>query len=99
MGPEGSSIQDEPHERAAGGGSDVGLDRREPYLRRVLAAFEAGHLEAYEYTRRVLAINAATSTDQMQAIVDEPSGPPAGEGGSAVPPGFDPVALARPRSA
>jgi hypothetical protein len=99
MGPGGSSIQDEPAERAAGGVSDEGLARREPYLRRVLAAFEAGHLEAYEYTRRVLAINAATSTDQMQAVVDERSGVPVGEGGSVVPPGFDAVDLARLHSA
>ena len=38
------------------------ISPREPYLRRVLADFEAGRLEPYDYTRRVLAINAAAST-------------------------------------
>jgi len=94
MGLEGSSIQEGPEERAAGDGSDESLALREPFLRRVLAEFEAGRLEPYEYTRRVLAINAATSTVQMQAIVDQLSGP-AGQGGSAGPRGFDAVDLAR----
>ncbi len=99
MGPEGSSIQDEPEERAHGGGSDDGLALREPFLRRVLAEFEAGHLEAYDYTRRVLAINAATSTAQMQAIVDERSDGTATHGGPTGPRGFDAVDLARLHSA
>jgi hypothetical protein len=99
MGPEESSIQEEPEDSAHRGGPDEGLARREPFLRRVLADFEAGHLEAYEYTRRVLAINAATSTPQMQAIVDELSGDPVGEGGPTGARGFDAVDLARLHSA
>ena len=75
-----------------------GLAAREPYLRQVLDALEAGRLEPYEYTQRVLAINAATSTDQMEAIVERiPSGPPA-MAGPGTHSGFDAVDLARLRS-
>jgi hypothetical protein len=75
-------------------GPDAEIVVREPYLRRVLEAFESGRLEPYEYTRRVLAINAATSTDQMAAIVEQP---PDGSAGDAVPTlhrGLDAVDLA-----
>jgi hypothetical protein len=71
---------------------------REPFLRRVLADFEAGQLDAYDYTQRVLAINAATSTPQMQAIVDPPSDGSEAGAGPAGPRGLDAVDLARLRS-
>jgi hypothetical protein len=74
MGLEGSSFE----------GSDPGLGGREPYLRQVLDALEDGRLDPYEYTQRVLAINAATSTDQMAAIVDQI---PTGTHGPTVGPG------------
>jgi hypothetical protein len=72
---------------------DADLVRREPYLRRVLGAFEAGALEPYDYTRRVLAINATSSTSEMEAIVQQP---PEGSGNavSAGTRGLDPVDLA-----
>ena len=57
----------------------MGDDRfheREPFLRRVLEELEAGRLEPYEYTRRVLAINAAGSAADMAAIARAPA--PAG---------------------
>jgi hypothetical protein len=77
MGDDGSSLGDEaqgPLERPpASDETDHGLERREPYLRRVLDEFEAGRLEAYEYTQRVLAINAASSTEQMKQIVEQPT--------------------------
>ena len=93
MGPDGSSVPDEP-QGVPGPGKDQGLALREPYLTQVLAAFEAGRIEAYEYTRRVLAINAATSTDQMQAIVDQrPDG--AAVGDVVAVRSFDAVDLAR----
>jgi len=79
---------------------------REPYLERVLADFEAGQLEAYEYTRRVLAINAAGSTEEMSAIVNAPPVGTDGSDGSdgshaadgTLSPGLDPVDLARLRA-
>jgi len=49
---------------------DTGLAAREPYLRRVLEEFEGGRLEPYDYTQRVLAINAAVSAQEMSAIVE-----------------------------
>jgi len=77
MGDDGSSLGDEAQghrgKPPASGDTDRGLEWREPYLRRVLDAFEAGRLEAYEYTQRVLAINGATSTEQMEAIVEKPA--------------------------
>ncbi len=78
-------------------GDDAGLVLREPYLRRVLDGFEAGLLEPYDYTRRVLAINATASTLEMEAIVQQP---PEGSGnaGSARPRGLDPVDLVLLRS-
>jgi len=63
-GPEGSGPGLEP-----GGPSDA---VRERYLRVVLDQFEAGRIEPYDYTRRVMAIDAAASTAQMAAIVDQP---------------------------
>jgi hypothetical protein len=70
---------------------------REPYLRRVLADFEAGRIEAYDYTRRVLAINAAASTAQMETI----AGPQhtTNDAGSVPSVSFDAVDLARFKSA
>jgi len=60
---------------------DAGLAAREPYLRRVLEEFEAGGLEPYDYTQRVLAINAAASAEEMSAIVERlPLGAPSGTG-------------------
>ena len=60
---------------------------REPYLRRVLAEFEAGRLEAYDYTRRVLAINAASSAEEMSAIVELAAEWLVGRGRRRRPPG------------
>jgi len=83
------------------GEDDEGLALREPYLRRVLADFEAGRLEAYDYTRRVLAINAAASTVEMTAIVEQvPEGTAgtAGSAGSTPLRGLDAVDLALLRS-
>ena len=98
MGPQGSSLPDEPEGRVVPGDADPGLVMREPFLRRVLADFEAGRLDAYDYTQRVLAINAAPSTAQMQAIVDPPSDGSEVGAGPAGPRGFDAVDLARLRS-
>jgi hypothetical protein len=98
MGPDGSPLEDEPRAAPGPGESDPGLVLREPYLRRVLAEFEAGRLEPYEYTRRVLAINAATSTREMEAIADRP---PDGAADAVAPSptrGLDAVDLARMRS-
>jgi hypothetical protein len=93
-----SSFSHEPLGPSRPGGADPGLERREPYLRRVLADFEAGHLEAYEYTRRVLAINAAGSTEEMNAIVNElPDGSGVGSD-AASSRGLDAVDLARLRA-
>ncbi len=76
----------------------MGLAMREPYLRRVLDEFEAGHLEPYEYTRRVLAINAAISAEEMSAIVERrPEGSAKGPGDVASR-GLDAVDLALLRS-
>jgi len=60
---------------------DASLER-EPYLRRVLGAFERGELEPYEYTRRVMAINAAASTEQMARIVEQVADGSAARGSS-----------------
>ena len=99
MGPDGSSLEDEPRACSpASGESDPGLVLREPYLRRVLAEFEAGRLEPYEYTRRVLAINAATSTREMEAIADQPPDVAADAVAPSPTRGFDAVDLARMRS-
>jgi hypothetical protein len=65
----GAPLGDEPTEPDGTGPS---LEAREPYLRRVLEQFEAGGLEPYEYTRRVLAINAASSLDEVAAIAQQP---------------------------
>ncbi len=66
--------------------SDADLALREPYLRRVMEEFEAGRLEPYEYARRVLAINAATSAEEMSAIVERlPDGAPSAVPGEAEP--------------
>jgi hypothetical protein len=101
------SFSDEFHGAARRPEGDPGLEMREPYLQRVLADFEAGRLEAYEYTRRVLAINAAGSTDEMHAIVNTPPVGPDGPVGSddsrpgaagALSPGLDAVDLARLRA-
>src|SRR5580704_552132 len=98
MGSQGSSLPDESEGQPVPGDADPGLVMREPFLRRVLADFEAGQLDAYDYTQRVLAINAATSTPQMQAIVDPPSDGSEVGAGPAGPRGFDAVDLARLRS-
>jgi hypothetical protein len=99
MGPPGSPLPDEPEGRAVPRDADPGLVVREPFLRRVLADFEAGRLDAYDYTQRVLAINAVTSTAQMQAIVDPPSDGSSVGAAPARPRGLDAVDLARLRSA
>jgi hypothetical protein len=99
MGPDGSSLPDEPGVLGSAGQDDPGLVMREPFLRQVLAAFEAGELEAYDYARRVFAINAATSTAQMQAVVDQRSDVAAIGDGPAGPPGLDAVDLARLQAA
>jgi len=98
VGPDGSSLPDEPDGPSSPGDDDQGLALREPFLRRVLAEFEAGHLEAYEYTQRVFAINAATSTTAMQAIVDQRPDARPGDAGPARPRGLDAVDLARLKS-
>jgi hypothetical protein len=92
MRHDGPSFDGEAQEPTEGLDAEVAV--REPYLRRVLEAFESGGLEPYEYTRRVLAINAATSTDQMAAIVEQL---PDGSARDAVPTldrGLDAVDLA-----
>ncbi len=103
-GDDPSSCSDDSHGPARRPEGDPGFEKREPYLRRVLADFEAGQLEPYEYTRRVLAINAAGSTEEMNAVVNTP---PLGSSGSdgydlgsdaGPPPGLDPVDLARLRA-
>lgn len=101
MDDDAFSFSDEFHGPARRSEGDPGLEMREPYLQRVLADFEAGQLEAYEYTRRVLAINAAGSTEEMTAIVDAA---PVGSDGSDLgadasrSPGLDAVDLARLRA-
>jgi len=60
---------DEPRE-AGETDIDANVATREPYLRQALAEFEAGHIEAYDYTRCVHALNAATSVEDMRRIVD-----------------------------
>jgi hypothetical protein len=99
VGPDGSSLQDEPGGLSSPGDDDQGMALREPFLRRVLAEFEAGHLEAYEYTQRVLAINVATSTTALQAIVDQRPDASAGDAGPGGLRGLDAVDLARLKSA
>jgi hypothetical protein len=98
MGYDGSPLGDEaegPHEQhSPADGNDQSLERREPYLRRVLDALEAGRLDAYSYTQLVLAINAASSNDEMEAIVEQGS-----EGATlGRARGLDAVDLARLRS-
>ena len=109
-GPRRILVQDDSTDRPDAQAVDPGLEMREPYLRRVLADFEAGQLEPYEYTRRVLAINAATSTEEMSAIVNTPpvrtDGSEGSDGSDRLPPaadgtllpGLDPVDLARLRA-
>lgn len=99
MGPDGSSRQDEPDGHSSPGDDDQGLALREPFLRRVLAEFEAGHLEAYEYTQRVFAINVATSTTAMQAIVDQRSDARTGDTDPGGLRSLDAVDLARLKAA
>jgi hypothetical protein len=96
MGSEGSSFENEPLEPVSPDGPDPGLAMREPYLRRVLAQFEGGRLEAYDYTRRVLAINAASTPEEMSAIAGWL--PNASSNGTAVHRGLDAVDLALLRS-
>ncbi len=97
FGITGQSLPPFRAQPAPPGQVDQGLALREPYLRRVLADFEAGRLEAYDYTRRVLAINAATSAPEMTAIVEQlPDG--TAVGGSGLPRGLDAVDLALLRS-
>jgi hypothetical protein len=94
----GLSRGDEPQDRSASEGPAHDLSVREPFLRRVLAEFEAGQIEAYDYTTRVFAINAATSPAEMQAIVDRPPDGSAGDAGSGRARTPDAVDLARLRS-
>lgn len=98
VGPEGSSIENEPPGPLAPDEVDGGLMLREPYLRRVLAEFEAGRLEAYDYTRRVLAINAASTAEEMSAIIGWVPNGSSGGAAAAGPRGLDAVDLALLRS-
>jgi hypothetical protein len=98
MGPDGSPLEDEPPAASGSGEGDPGLVLREPYLRRVLAEFEAGRLEPYDYTRRVLAINAASSTREMEAITGAPPDGAAVVDAPSLSRGLDAVDLARMRS-
>jgi hypothetical protein len=98
FGVTGQSLPPFRPQPAPAGEIDPRLAMREPYLRRVLADFEAGRLPAYDYTRRVLAINAAASAPQMAAIVEQLPDGTAGGAGSASPRGLDAVDLALLRS-
>lgn len=95
MDDDGSSLSGPSRGPTRPGDPDPELEMREPYLRRVLADFEAGHLEAYEYTRRVLAINSAGSSDELDAIVDGHPGGSSHDPDGASPRGLDAVDLAR----
>jgi len=67
---------------------------REPYLKAVLEAFEGGSLDAYEYTRRVRAIERASSPEELARAIERPD--PGGEAAaSASRPSYDAVDLAR----
>ncbi len=70
---------------------------REEYLRRVLDAFEHGRIEPYEYTRCVMAVNAAASVEQMAAVAAQAWGHD-GEAPVAPSRALDAVDLARLRS-
>ena len=98
MGPSGLSREGEPQDPSGSEGPDQDLARREPFLRRVLAELEAGHIEAYDYTTRVFAINAATSAEEMQAVVNRPPDGSTGDAASTRARTLDPVDLARLRS-
>jgi uncharacterized membrane protein YecN with MAPEG domain len=98
MGPDGSPLEDEPGRDRGPGAAGPGPVRREPYLRRVLADFEAGRIEAYDYTRRVLALNAASSTDAMEAIVGQSPEGASDDAARSGPRPFDAVDLARMRA-
>jgi len=91
MRHEGSSFGEAPGPPEE---ADAGIVAREPYLRSVLEALESGRLEPDEYTRRVLAINAATSTDQMAAIAEQLPDGFAGDAGPMSHGGLDAVDLA-----
>ena len=93
--PFGEDAERSREQRSPADGNDQSLERREPYLRRALDAFEAGQLDAYAYTQLVLAINAASSTDEMEAIVEQGSG---GQTSLGVARGLDAVDLARLQS-
>jgi hypothetical protein len=99
MGNDGSPFGDDAEgsqeQLSPADGNDQSLERREPYLRRALDAFEAGRLDAYAYTQLVVAINAASSTDEMEAIVEQGSEGATSLGGAR---GLDAVDLARLRS-
>jgi hypothetical protein len=97
--PSGDDAQGSEQRPSASDPTDHGLEVREPYLRRVLAEFEAGRLEAYEYTRRVLAINATSSTTEMETIVGQSAqdAPHIGAG-AGLAKSLDAVDLARMRS-
>jgi hypothetical protein len=99
MGPDGSPLEEEPRRAPGPGDADPGLVGREPYLRRALADFEAGRIEPYDYTRRVLGINAASSTDAMEAIVGQPPDGAWDDAAPTPPRAFDAVDLARMRAA
>jgi len=99
MGPDEPSLPGEPQGAPHLGASDEGLAMREPYLRRVLADFEAGRIEAYDYTRRVLAINAAASTAQMETIAGQLPQNATNDAESVRSVSFDAVDLARFKSA
>jgi hypothetical protein len=73
---------------------------REPFLLQLLERFEGGELDAYEYGRRVNALERTTSTQEMTQIVEAP-GALAVDAASGVRqgvptrPALDPVDLAR----
>ncbi|MGA2519381.1 MAG: hypothetical protein ABSG81_01005 [Acidimicrobiales bacterium] len=73
---------------------------REGYLRRVLDALEQGRIEPYEYTRSVLAINAASTTQEMAAVADRAWSPAPDDAAAGAPPAraLDPVDLALMRT-
>ncbi|MHB8680534.1 MAG: hypothetical protein ACYDA2_00350 [Acidimicrobiales bacterium] len=57
---------------AAAGDIDPYQAIREQYLRSLLERFEAGALDAYEYSRRVRSLELAQTVPQMAAIVEAP---------------------------
>jgi hypothetical protein len=84
-------------DRPPGPGTPLGDADREPYLRVVLDALQAGRLDPNEYTQRVLAINRASSVAEMKAAahaLDQTSPRPPDDDRRPL----DPVDLARMRA-